>query len=87
MPKWDKRQELAEENWRELGWANRFFVFTDTVSNIRRKKSENNKAMNSLIILTLDKKIYNSLREFHQDLKHITNAKEIKEGEFRVEFV
>ena len=43
--------------------------------------------MNSEIILTLDKKTYNALKEFLEDLKNVTNAKEIKEGEFKVEFV
>ena len=44
--------------------------------------------MNSEIILSLDEKIYSALKELLEDLKHVTNAKEIKIGkEFKVEFV
>jgi valyl-tRNA synthetase len=87
-PEYNKKQELAEGNWRELGWANRFFVFTDLISKVRSKKTEDKKPLNFPVVLTLDKKTYNSLKEFHQDLKNVTNAKEIKEGkEFKVEFV
>src|SRR3989338_4304332 len=76
-----------EEDWRELGWVNRWYVYRDTLSKIRSKKTQNKKSMNSEIILTLDKKTYNALKEFLEDLKNVTNAKEIKEGEFKVEFV
>ena len=43
--------------------------------------------MNSEIVLTLDVKVHNALKELLQDLKHVAHAKEIKEGEFKVEFV
>ena len=86
-PEYDKTQELAEENWRESGMVNRFFVFSELISKIRGKKTEAKKSMNSPIILTLDKKTYNSLNDFLEDLKNVTNAQEIKEGEFKVEFV
>ena len=43
--------------------------------------------MNSEIILTLEKKDQEKLKEVIEDLKDVTNAKEIKEGKFKVEFV
>lgn len=86
-PKFDKKQKLTEDNWRKSSWANRFFTLTDVVSRVRGKKTENKKPMNAEIILTLDKKSYIDLGEFFQDLKDVTNAKDIKEGEFKVEFV
>ena len=85
-PKWNRKQELAEDNWRELGWANRFFLFTDIVSKVRAEKTKAKKAMNAEIILTIDEKTYSNLKEFLQDLKNVTNSKDIKEGKFKVEF-
>ena len=43
--------------------------------------------MNSEITLTLDKKIYHALEELLPDLKSVTNAREIREGKFKVEFI
>lgn len=86
-PEWDKKQEFTEPDWRELSWANRWFVLTDITSKVRGIKTENKKSLNSQIILTLDEKTYNNLKEFLQDLKNVTNAKEIKTGKFKVEFI
>ena len=44
--------------------------------------------MNSEIILTLTKNELNLIKDFIEDLKHVTNAKEIKGGkQFRVDFI
>ncbi len=86
-PKYDKTNELREEDWKEIGSANRFFIMSNLISKIRGKKTENKKSMNSPIILTLDKETYNSLKDFLEDLKNVTTAKEIKEGDFKVEFI
>ena len=42
--------------------------------------------MNSEIILTLNKEDKNKIKSLLQDLKDVTNAKEIKEGNFSVNF-
>ena len=42
--------------------------------------------MNSEIILTIEKKDKEKLKDVLEDLKGVTNAKEIKEGEFKVDF-
>jgi len=86
-PKANKRVDLAEKDWRELGWANRFFGFTNIVSKIRKEKTENKKPMNAEIILTIENKAYDNLKQFLQDLKNVTNAKKIKQGSFKVEFL
>ncbi|MEK6829441.1 MAG: valine--tRNA ligase [Nanoarchaeota archaeon] len=62
-------------------------AFLEIISRVRQEKSTAKKSMNSEIILRLDEKAYKSLNEVLGDLKHVTNAKEIKEGkEFKVEF-
>ncbi len=62
-------------------------LFYETLSDVRTEKTRAKKAMNSEIILTLVEKNLTKLKDFIDDLKHVTNAKEIKEGkEFKVEF-
>ncbi len=63
--------------------AKAFEEFLEILSKIRREKTKANKAMNSEIILTLEK---NKFKDMLDDLKSVTNAVEIKEGDFKVEF-
>lgn len=89
---WPKFDNKKIKKWSEKETeglrVNRWFLLKDIIYKIRGIKTENKKAMNSEIILTLDKKNYNALKELIQDLKHVTNAKEIKEGDkLKVEFV
>ncbi|MDP3991887.1 MAG: valine--tRNA ligase [Nanoarchaeota archaeon] len=88
-PKFDRKEKWLEENIsKELPlFANRWFLLIDIISKIRTVKTENNKSMNSEIILTLNKPIYDGLIELLNDLKNVVNAKDIKIGEFNVEFV
>ncbi|MEK6833283.1 MAG: valine--tRNA ligase [Nanoarchaeota archaeon] len=70
--------ELGYDKWRLL---------LSIISKVRQEKSQNKKPMNSEIILTLNRINYEDLKPILEDLKNVTNAKEIKEGkEFRVEF-
>jgi len=62
-------------------------LFLKILGNIRQKKSSKNKPMNSEIILTLTKDNKNQINLLLQDLKDVTNATEIKEGKFKVEFL
>ena len=43
--------------------------------------------MNAEIILTISNEENNKLKEMLEDLKDVTNAKEIKTGKFKVEFI
>jgi len=63
-----------------------FETFTELLSKIRQEKSNNKKAMNSEITLTIEKEIYEKLKDVLEDLKDVTNATEINEGEFEIEF-
>ena len=57
------------------------------LSKIRQEKSKKQKPMNAKIILGLDHGDFIGLKEVLDDLKNVTNAKEIKDGEFKVEFI
>jgi len=70
-------------NW-NTGWK----PFVEILSKVRQEKTKAQKPMNVEIKLTLDKSDY-ALMEMGllEDLKNVTNAKEIKEGKFNVEFI
>lgn len=87
-PKLSANSELVSKVWPTL---------LEIISRVRQEKSTAKKPMNSEIILTLDKdyvgkgfRIIDHNKLFAgiiEDLKHVTNAKEIKEGKFKVEFI
>ncbi len=58
-------------------------LFMDILSDVRKLKSEKNLSMKKEIILTLEK---DNLKDVLEDLKAVTNAIDIKEGKFKVEF-
>jgi valyl-tRNA synthetase len=80
VSKWPEYQEIKLED-------NVFDVFVDLLGKIRQEKSKAQKAMNSEIILTLDRSIKKRLEGVLEDLKNVMNVSEIKEGNFGVEFV
>ena len=61
--------------------------FIELLSRIRQAKSENKKAMNSKIILSLPSVIQGGIEGVLEDLKSVMNVIELKNGEFKVEFV
>jgi len=79
ISEWPEYEELSENKT--------FDIFIQTLAKIRQEKSNNKKAMNSEIILTLPEKELQILDSTLEDLKDVTNAKEIKKGNFKVEFV
>ena len=58
-----------------------------TLSQIRQSKSNAKKSVKAEISLTLPKETQRVLASTIEDLKSVTNAKEIKDGEFKVEFL
>ncbi len=64
-----------------------FELLIGIIEKIRQEKSNAKKAMNSEIILTIEKKDREKLKEILDDLKSIANAGEIREGKFGVEFL
>ncbi len=66
--------------------ANKWTLFVDLLSKVRSEKTKAKKPMNSECVLTIEKIGYADLEEMLDDLKNVTNAKEIKTGKFSVEF-
>ena len=62
-------------------------LFLEILSKIRQEKSKFKKAMNAEIVLTIPKKEQLIINEMIDDLKNVSNARTIKEGKFKVEFV
>jgi len=82
---WPKEDiwRLREADYGGVIWIN----IKDLLSKIRQEKTKAKKPMNAECSITLDKKYIRILEGMIEDLKNVTNAKEIKEGKFGVEFV
>ena len=69
----------------KLGW-DKWRILTRSLSKIRQIKTNANRPMNAEIRLILDRGTFKDLEDFLEDLKDVTNASEIKSGNFNVEF-
>jgi valyl-tRNA synthetase len=76
-PKFEKVKENKLDEW---------ILLLDLISKIRQEKSNAKKPMNAEIILTISKDNFSNLKNFIEDLKDVSNAEKIKEGNFKVEF-
>ncbi len=63
-----------------------FNLMIDIISRVRQEKTKAKKPMNAEIVLVLNKKDQEKLKDILEDLKNVVNAKEIKQGSFKVEF-
>jgi valyl-tRNA synthetase len=87
----EKEKSIHISKWPEADLIEKsddkiFDLIIEIISKIRQEKTKNQKAMNSEIILTIDKKTKEKLKEVLNDLKNVANAREIKEGKFNVKF-
>jgi valyl-tRNA synthetase len=73
-------KEILEED-------NLFDLVVDLLSKIRQEKTNNKSAMNAECNITLEKDVYSKISPVMEDLKNVTNAKEISEGKFNLEFL
>ena len=73
-----KSDKNSDKIWQKL---------IEVIENVRRAKSEAKKSMKIEISLTISKEDKKLLEDCLNDLKAVTSAKEIKEGEFKVEFL
>ncbi len=64
-----------------------FDFMIDIISKVRQEKSREQKSVKSEIILYLDKPAESKLAKVLDDLKSVTNAKEVRTGKFGVDFV
>jgi len=63
-----------------------FDLMIEVISKVRQEKSKSQKALNSEIFLYLKKTEQKKLQDVLEDLKAVTKASEILDGEFKVEF-
>ena len=75
--KFEKKEEDKEK----------FNLLLEIISKIRQIKSKNQKSVKAEIILDLDKKTQDKLKNMIKDLKAVVNAKEIRRGKFGLRFV
>ena len=86
----EKIKSIHISNWPEAKnpkSANDFDFFCDLLAKVRQTKSSAKKAMNAECVITLTKQNKKALEGMLDDFKNVTNAKEIKEGKFNVEFI
>ncbi len=82
ISEWPENEKFKE------GGFNIWSLFILNLSKVRQEKTNAKRPMNSEIILTLMNDSHKDLKDVLEDLKNVTNAKEIKEGkQFRVDFV
>lgn len=82
ISEWPKTEmKIAKD--KNLEWDN----LLEIISSARQEKSKAKKSANAECILILPEKEQKILAPFMNDLKHVINALEIKEGKFRVEFL
>ncbi len=62
-------------------------LILDLISNVRQEKTKSNKPMNSEIRLTIESTKLKAVKDLIEDIKGVTNSREIKEGKFKVEFI
>jgi len=81
---WPESNKLKQK---DLDDVSTFAYLIKTIAKVRKEKTRAQKSMNAEIILTVEKNRLKDLdKKVLQDLKNVTNAKEIKEGKFKVEF-
>jgi valyl-tRNA synthetase len=83
ITKWPDKIKIEKKR----GDDERFALLIDIINKVRQKKSLAKKSMNSKIKLAISKKEKEILEGTLDDLKAVTNAVEIREGNFKVEFV
>lgn len=83
---WPETKVFDLDNWKNSGFI--YSKILEILTKVRQEKSNAKKAMNCEINLELSKGDYTILKTgFLEDLKNVTNAKEIVEGkQFRVDF-
>ena len=88
----EKDKSVHVSNWpQQHGYReikdNIWPLILDYIFMVRKEKASAKKSVKAEIIFYMDKSIMVRLKDVLDDLKAVTNAKEIKEGEFRVEFI
>ena len=92
---YDKKNSIHLSDWpttkfieqEKLDDADLWEEFIGVLEQIRKEKTIAQKSMNCEVEIKLENKIFNELNELLEDLKDVVNAKNIKEGDFKVAFL
>lgn len=92
--KFEKEKSIHTCEWpkaeivqKDLNALPAYILLKNILGQIRQEKTKAQKPMNAECIVSLEKKVYEQLKEMSNDLKNVTNAKEIQIGKFEVEFL
>ena len=92
--KFEKDKSIHLCSWpKEFGITSRkidedkFDLLLEIIKKVRQEKAKAKKSVKAEIILTIEKKDKEKLKEVLEDLKAVINSEEVKEGKFKVEFV
>jgi len=83
VSEWPEELKIKKEKKDEETFDSMFGI----ISKVRQEKSIAKKSVKAEIILTMEKKDCEKLKDVLKDLKSVINAKEIKTGKFNVEFL
>ena len=86
----EKEESIHISSWpvfKEEKVSDELDILYEILTAIRHEKSKAQKSMKAEIILTLEKEKMEKIEDILEDLKAVTCAKEIKEGNFKVEFI
>ena len=83
LEEWPNKIKVKESKNDEATWNK----LIEVLALVRQKKSEAKKSMKAEIILSLPKEGLSLLKEVLQDLRAVSSARKVKEGEFNVEFL
>ena len=82
ISEWPKQEKLVNKKLEKLGDK-----AIDIIAKVRQFKAKNKKSLKTEIILTLEKSTIKELKPFLKDIRAVTNAKEIKEGKFKIKIL
>ena len=89
--KTEKDKSIHISSWpeaeKEKGKTDVYEKFIELLEKIRKEKAEAKKSVKAEIILTISKEDKKLIVPALEDFKTVTNSKEIREGDFKVEFV
>ena len=90
----EKDKSIHLSKWPEIdkgkvrvGEVYLFENIVELLSRIRQEKTLAKKAMNAECVLTISKDDYDKLSDVLEDIQDVINAKTIKKGEFKVDFI
>jgi len=79
---WPEKEKIDDETVEEKG-----NLFIEILKKVRHEKSSENKSVKAPINITIEKDSREKLEGMIEDLKNVTNAGDVKEGNFNIEFL